>query len=102
MTTAAKPTIEFGRPVRCSTEISTRTRWESIDGTWRIERCVPKLGPRPTRSGSARPGGLPVRYLLLRRHEAGHWLIISRHRTRNAALTAANHHARQLTATTEG
>jgi len=93
--TASKPQIEFGRGRRLDTEISRRTRWESIDGRWRIERLVPEIGPRPKRNGAARPGGLPIAFLLLRRHPAGHWEIVSRHRTHAAAIAAANRHARQ-------
>lgn len=90
MTVTTKPRIEFNGPRRCDTELSRRSCWESIDGRWRIERLVPKIGPRPKRNGAARPGGLPIAFLLLRRHEAGHWEIISRHRTHNAAVRKAH------------
>lgn len=94
MTTTTRQPLTFGRPERCDTQLSRRTRWTSTDGRWRIERLVPQVGPRPKRSGSARPGGLPIVFLLLRRHDAGHWEIISRHRSHNAAIRKCNaqHH----------
>lgn len=56
-----------------------------------------QFGPRPKCNGSARPGGLSIRFLLLRRHEFGYWNPLSNHRTKNGAIAAAGRHARQLT-----